>query len=78
MPCKNTLQNANVIEKELNLVTMRLDNVHANLELKELYVTDASPITLILVILTDVKCATAGKREKSYLNPRIKVKQYLF
>ena len=46
---------------ELNLVTMKLVNVHANLESKVRYATDACLTTLILVTPMDVKCVTAGK-----------------
>ena len=53
---------------------MKLDNVHANLELKELYVTDASLITLTLVIPTDVNCAIAGRMD----NLKPKMFLYLF
>ena len=51
----------NVIGTELNLVTMKLVNVHANLESKVRYATDACLTTLILVTPTDVKCVTVGK-----------------
>ena len=54
-------QNVNVIGTELNLVTMKLVNVHANLEWKVRYATGACLTTLILVTPMDVKCVTAGK-----------------
>ena len=49
---------------ELNPVTMKQVNVHANRELKVLYVIDVSQITSILVTLMDVKCVIAGKKAK--------------
>ena len=50
---------------ELNPVTMKQVNVHANGGLKVLYVIDVSQITSILVTLTGVKCVTVGKSAKA-------------
>lgn len=49
---------------ELNHVTTKQVNVHANQELKVLYVIDVSQIILILVTQMDVKCVTVGKSAK--------------
>ena len=58
------LKNVSAIEMELNPVTMKQVNVHANRGLKVLYVIDVSQITLILVTQMDVKCVTVGKSAK--------------
>ena len=50
---------------ELNPVTMKPVNVHANRGLRVLCVIDVNQIILILVTLMDVKCVTAGKLAKA-------------
>ena len=59
------LKNVSAIEMELNHVTTKQVNVHANPVLRVLYVIDVNQITSILVTLTGVKCATVGKFVKS-------------
>ena len=58
---KLIFQNVNVTEMEQNLVIIKRVNVHANQELKVLFVIDVNLTILISEIPMDVLNVTAGK-----------------